>query len=83
MENSTPEEKTKLFDTDKSTKICGIENSFGTTVQEIYISKTGILFKCNTEDETLEVADQKKCKEWIGRNYPDRYIEFFDQNTDD
>lgn len=77
MEGSSPVEKTKLFDTEKSIKICNIRNHYDKIMQELYISKTGILFKLDIKKGTLEVPDQKKCKEWIGRENPDKYIEFF------
>lgn len=77
MEGSSPVEKTKLFDTEKSIKICNIRNHYDKIMQELYISKTGILFQLDIKKGILEVTDQKKCKEWIGREKPDKYIEFF------
>lgn len=70
-------EETRLFDTEKSRKICGMKNGFGYEVQEIYITKNGILFIYDTNYKKIKVADQKQCKEWIGINEPDKYIEFF------
>ena len=70
-------EKTRKFDTDKATKICNVRNSFNYVVQEIYITKGGILFFHNVNDKELKVADQKAVKEWIGKHEPDKYIKFF------
>lgn len=75
--NEEKTEETRLFDTEKSTKVCDIENSYSKTMQEIYISKTGVLFAYNIKYGNLEVLDQKKCKEWLGIHEPDRYIEIF------
>ena len=70
-------EHTRLFDTAKAKKICDVTNTFGYKVQEIYITGKGVLFLRNTNKDTLQVADQKKCREWIGENEPDKYIKFF------
>lgn len=70
-------EQTRLFDTETARKICDVTNVFGRIVQEIYITKNNIIFLHNKNEDTLEVADQKKVKEWIGKNEPDKYIEFF------
>lgn len=77
IENGEKTEETRLFDTEKSTKICDIENSYGKTMQELYISKTGVLFVYNIKHGNLEVLDQKKCKKWLGEHEPDKYIELF------
>lgn len=70
-------EETRLFDTEKAKKICDVKNAFGYKVQEIYITKKGIIFVYSINDKKLEVADQKKIKQWIGEHKPDKYIEFF------
>lgn len=70
-------EETKLFDTAKAKKICDVKNSFGYKVQEIYITPKNILFLHNTNQGSLEVADQKACKKWIGEREPEKYIKFF------
>lgn len=70
-------EQTRLFDTTKAKKICDVKNSFKNKVQEIYITEKGVLFLRNINKDTLEVADQKQVKKWIGENEPDKYIEFF------
>ncbi len=70
-------EQTGFFDTAKAEKICDVTNSFKNTVQEIYITKKGVLFLRNINKNTLEVADQKQAKKWIGENKPDEYIKFF------
>lgn len=70
-------EETRLFDTEKAKKICDVSNAFGYKVQEIYITKKGIIFVYSINDKKLEVADQKKVKQWIGEHEPDKYIEFF------
>ncbi len=72
-----PVEQTRLFDTQKAKKICDIRNTFKNKVQEIYITKKGMLFLHNINKNTLEVADQKQTKKWIGENEPEKYIEFF------
>lgn len=71
-------EQTRLFDTEKAKKICDVINAFGYKVQEIYITDKGVVFLHTTSGSgKIEVADQKKIKEWIGENEPDKYIEFF------
>lgn len=70
-------EQTRLFDTEKAKKICDVTNTFDYKVQEIYITGKDVLFIYNIGSKKLEVADQKKCKEWIGENEPDKYIKFF------
>ncbi|MCX4298103.1 MAG: hypothetical protein OSJ73_13870 [Lachnospiraceae bacterium] len=77
MEDGTPKEETRLFDTKKSTRVCDVTNAYGTIMYEIYISQKGVLFKNYVAEEKLEVPDQKECKEWIGIHEPDKYIEFF------
>lgn len=71
-------EQTRLFDTEKAKKICDVKNGFGNKVQEIYITDKGVVFlHTTTGSGKIEVADQKKIKEWIGENEPDKYIKFF------
>ena len=70
-------EETRLFDTAKAKKICDVKNSFERKVKEIYITEKGVLFLRNIKEGTLEVADQKQAKKWIGENEPDKYIKFF------
>lgn len=70
-------EQTRCFDTDKADRVCDVINSFGSKVQEIYLTPKGVIFLHNVKNDTLEVADQKKVKEWIGKNEPDQYIKFF------
>lgn len=78
MEKDKSVKTTRLFDTEKSEKICDVKNSFDKKVQEIYITKKGIIFiHTITGNEKLEVADQEKIKAWIGKNEPDKYIHFF------
>ena len=78
MTDGKPVELTRLFDTTKAKKICDVKNSFGNKVQEIYITDKGVVFLYTTTGkEKIEVADQKKVKEWIGENEPDKYIKFF------
>lgn len=77
MIDGKPEEQTKLFDTTKAKKICDVKNSFNYVVREIYITQKGVLFFHNTNNDSLEVADQKACKKWIGEHEPDKYIKFF------
>lgn len=75
--NGAKIEETRLFDTEKSTKICDVKNAYGVIMYELYISKTGILFAYNEPKSTIRVVDQKKEKKWIGECEPDKYIEFF------
>ena len=70
-------EQTRIFDTAKAKKICDVRNSFNKKAQEIYITEKGIIFLHNINKDTLEVADQKQAKAWIGENEPDKYIKFF------
>lgn len=70
-------DETRLFNTETATKICDINNAFKNKVQEIYITKSGILFILNVIEKKLEIANQKECKAWIGKNEPDKYIKFF------
>lgn len=70
-------EQTRLFDTTKAKKVCEVINTFGYKVQEIYITDKGILFMLNVNQKSLEIADQKQCKKWIGEHEPDKYIKFF------
>lgn len=71
------EDETRLFNTETATKICDIKNAFKNKVQEIYITKNDVLFVLNTIENKLEIANQKECKAWIGKNEPDKYIKFF------
>lgn len=75
--NNKPVEQTRLFNTAKAKKICDVKNSFNKKVQEIYITEKGTIFLHNINKGTLEVADQKQVKAWIGKNEPDKYVEFF------
>jgi len=77
MIEGKPVEQTRLFDTTKAKKICDVANTFGYKVQEIYITGNGVLFLRNINKDTLQVADQKECKKWIGEHEPDKYIKFF------
>lgn len=75
IENGKKTEKTKLFDTEKSTKICDVKNVYGNIMHGIYISKSGILFTC--DEEKIQIEDQEKCQRWLGEYEPDKYIEIF------
>lgn len=68
-----------LFDTEKSKKICEVENTFGYAVQELYLSPSGIIFAKNTNRGSLQTVDQEEAKKYIGEHYPEKYIEFFGQ----
>jgi len=46
-------------------------------VQEIYITPKSVIFIRNTNNDTLEVADQKEVKKWIGIHEPEKYLKFF------
>lgn len=70
-------EETKLFDTEKAKKICGIKNSFGHEVKEIYITEKDVVFIYHVTDKKITVPDQKDIKRKIGEHEPDKYIEFF------
>lgn len=70
-------EQTRIFDTTKAKKICDVVNSFGYKVQEIYITENDTLFLHNINGKSLEVANQKECKRWIGEHEPTKYIKFF------
>ncbi len=71
------EEQARMFDTEKARKVCDVKNSFGNKVKEIYMTGKGIIFLHDINEETLEVADQRKARKWVGEHEPDRYIEFF------
>ncbi len=75
IENGEKIEKTKLFDTEKSTKICDVKNGYGTIMYGIHISRAGILF--TYDGEKIQVIDNEKCKRWLGEHEPDKYIELF------
>lgn len=77
MIDAKAKEITRLFDTDTATKICDVVNAFKYKVQEIYITKKGVVFFRNINENTLEVPNQKEVKKWIGENEPDKYIEYF------
>ena len=70
-------EETRLFDTEKAKKICGIKNGFGYEATEIYITEKGVVFICHVTDKKITVPDQKDIKRRIGENEPEKYIEFF------
>lgn len=70
-------EQTRLFDTEKAKKICGIKNGFGNEAKEIFITEKGMVFAHCIYDKKLEIPDQKEIKEWIGKYEPDKYIKFF------
>lgn len=71
------ENKRLLFDTDKATEVCDVINSFGYAVQTIFISPGGWLFLRNNNRNELTIADQRQTRDYIGKNYPDRYKEIF------
>jgi hypothetical protein len=77
MIDGKPVEQTRLFNTTKAKKISDVKNSFNKKVQEIYITDKGIIFLHNINKGTLEIADQKQIKKWIGENEPEKYIKFF------
>lgn len=60
-----------LYDTNKAT-LLHYENSSFTA---IYITPNGRLFM--TDCESITCTDQGECKEYLGRVFPDRYIELF------
>lgn len=71
------ENKRLLFDTDKATEVCDVVNKFGYAVQTIFLSPGGWLFLRDNNRDKLEVANQKRIKDYIGENYPERYAEVF------
>lgn len=75
--DGSSENKRMLFDTDKATEVCDVVNAFGYAVQTIFLSPGGWLFLRDNNRNKLEVADQKKIKDYIGENYPERYAEIF------
>lgn len=75
--DGSSENKRLLFDTDKATEVCDVVNAFGHAVQTIFLSQGGWLFLRDNNRNKLEVADQKKIKDYIGGNYPERYAEIF------
>jgi hypothetical protein len=75
--NGDSREKRLLFDTEKATEVCDVVNAFGYAVQTIFLSPTGWLFLQNNTKGDLAVADQKQVKDYIGENYPERFIEVF------
>lgn len=52
-------------------------HAFKYKVQEIYITAKGVIFIRNINENSLEVANQKEIKKWIGEHEPDKYIKFF------
>lgn len=72
-----------LFDTEKSRKICEVENVYGFVVEEVYLSQGGILFskwikqEGKRKQERLVVKDQELAKEYIAENHPETYMEIF------
>lgn len=70
-------EHTKLFDTEKAEKICGVKNGFGNEIKEIYITKGEIVFIHDICGKRLEIPDQKEIRKRIGEHEPDKYIKFF------
>lgn len=70
-------EETRLFDTEKAKRICGIKNGFGNEVKEIYITEKGVVFIYHMADKKITVPDQKDIKRRIGENEPEKYVEFF------
>ena len=70
-------EQTRLFDTENAEKICGVKNSFGEELEEIFITKKGTVFTHSIYGKKLEIPDQKEIKKHIGKNEPDKYIKFF------
>lgn len=75
IKNKEKVEETRLFDTEKSTKICDVKNVYGKIMHGIYISKSGILF--TYDGGKIQVKDQEECKRWLGEHEPDKYIEIF------
>lgn len=71
------ENKRLLFDTEKATEVCDVINAFGYAVQTIFLSSGGWLFLRNNNLEELTIADQRQTRDYIGKNYPDRYEEIF------
>ena len=62
---------------EKATEVCDVINAFGYAVQTIFLSPGGWLFLRNNNLEELTIADQKQTRDYIGKNYPDRYKEIF------
>lgn len=77
MIDGKAKEETRLFDTEKAKKICGIKNGFGYEAKEIYITKKGVVFIYDVTDKKITIPDQKDIKRKIGENEPEKYIEFF------
>lgn len=75
--DGSSENKRLLFDTDKATEVCDVVNTFGYAVQTIFLSPGGWLFLRNNNRKDLTIADQKTTRDYIGKNYPDRYKEIF------
>lgn len=71
------ENKRMLFDTEKATEVCDVTNAFGHAVQTIFLSQGGRLFLRNNNKKELTVANQKETRDYIGKNYPERYKEVF------
>lgn len=76
-QDGSRENKRLLFDTEKATEVCDVINAFGYAVQTIFLSPGGWLFLRDNNLEELTIADQRKTRDYIGKNYPDRYKEIF------
>ena len=76
-QDGSRENKRLLFDTEKATKVCDVTNEFGYAVKTIFLSPGGWLFLSNNNKKELAVANQKETRDYIGKNYPERYKEIF------
>lgn len=76
-QDGSRENKRMLFDTEKATEVCDVVNAFGYAVQTIFLSPGGWLFSRNNNTEELVVPSQKETRDYIGKNYPERYKEIF------
>lgn len=63
----------KLYDTEKSEKICDIE----ITGHSLWRTAKGTLFLVNDVLIRISNTDQEKIKEILGKNNPEKYIELF------
>lgn len=70
-------EKMMLFDTETAKKVCGVKNSFGNTVEEVYLGPNGTLFLYDIKLEKIKTWNEKDIEKYIGENYPDKYEEIF------
>lgn len=75
--DGTLRNKRLLFDIEKATEVCDVVNAFGYSVQTIFLSPGGWLFLRNNNRNTLKIGDQTQVKNYIGENYPERYLEVF------